>query len=86
MSESNGRIAMEIRRCACRRSGAETLTVVPEVQPRLEWDRTNNRLLLYAEDRVSPRDEGSRYDYVVSLSQADLDLVRTLLAANGGRI
>src|SRR5262245_23974552 len=65
--------------------GAEALTVVQDMQPRAEWGSANGRLLLHAEDSVAPRDDGSRYDYVVSLSRDDMiDILKALLH-NGGR-
>ena len=71
---------MEIRRCASRRPGAETRTVVRESEPHLAWDSAGVRLLLRTEDNPSWRDDNTYYDYEVSLSPGDIERIRLMLS------
>lgn len=70
---------MDIERCAANRKGAEPKVVVSNVTPQLV--RESGRLLLRTAHNPSPNDDGTEYDYTVSLTDADLALIVALLAA-----
>jgi hypothetical protein len=70
---------MEIRRCASRRPGAEWFTLVPDQVPQLRWDAASGRVVLYAENVPSPRDEHSQFDTEVYLTPEDIERIRKLL-------
>jgi hypothetical protein len=72
---------MEIRRCAARRPGAETRTVVREREPELVWDAESDRLVLRAESNPSWKEDGTYWDYDVFLTLADIERIRRALAA-----
>jgi hypothetical protein len=78
-----GGTKMEIHRCAARRPGAETRTVVREREPEVVWDAASSRLILRAMDNPSWKDDGTYYNYEVFLTLADIERLRWVLAERG---